>query len=34
MNHSKEERSLLKEGENAIVEEGDNGVAGGITMDK
>ena len=34
MNRSKEERSHLKEGEDAIVEEGDNGVAGGIAMDE
>ena len=34
MNRSKEERSCLKEGEDAIVEEGNNGIAGGITMDE
>ena len=34
MNRSEEERSRLKEGEDAIVEEGDNGVAGGVAVDE
>ena len=34
MNHSKEERSCLKEGEDASVEEGDNDIAGGIAMEE
>jgi len=34
MNHNKEERSCLKEGEDAIVEEGDNGVAGVVAMEE
>ena len=33
MNCSEEERSCLKEGEDAIVEEGD-GIAGGVAVDE